>query len=213
MDAMRITEFKLQYTAGLTSEPKRICKQNICCEFNLKYNYLKLTNDDIGYTYRLTVFSGIRSYGDRVGGEVYCAIVTCTDDDHSTCGKRFKSSKNLKPSVEFTEIDIRMTVKEYNRDYLVMPNSLDFSILPFDSGKFNFNEEKSNEIDPKAIYRITSNNVTLDNFLTFGIFGRNFNLDDSVESSAGSIFTAIIHSNTLVFIVMIITGWLSYVYI
>ena len=95
----------------------------------------------IGYIYRLTVFSGQREYVEgRKSGDLYCSIIPCTTDSSLGCAKRFEHSDQLVPSVEFASISIRAIVEvEGDRDdYLVMPTSLNFNMLPLNTHLYNY---------------------------------------------------------------------------
>ena len=87
------------------------------------------------------MFSGHRNYLNiRHGGELYCSIIPCTTDSNLGCAKRFEHSEHLVPSVEFTSVKIRAIVALDSdpNNYLVMPTSLDFNVLPLSTNNFNF---------------------------------------------------------------------------
>lgn len=94
----------------------------------------------MSYIYKLTAFSGREKYIDEHSRELYCAVVACTTDSTSTCGKRFQPSDALVPSMKFSHIKINMIVEleTVENDYLVMPTTVDFSMLPLDLSQYTF---------------------------------------------------------------------------
>lgn len=144
MDELFITQIPVLYTESLpTSEwdVRRLCKDKICCEFTMRHlRYEASEKDKLRYFYKLTAFSGKEKYIDEKSKELYCAVVSCTSENPLTCGKRFQPSDDVVPSVKFQEIKIKMIVEleATQNDYLVMPSSVDFSILPLDTSQFVF---------------------------------------------------------------------------
>lgn len=142
MDELFITHIPVSYTESLPGqwEKRRLCKDKICCEFSLRYLSHDTEKDKLQYFYKLTAFSGREKYIDEKSKELYCAIVACTTDSSTTCGKRFQPSDNLVPSTKFSVIEIKMIVEleATQNDYLVMPTNVDFSILPLPSHKYSF---------------------------------------------------------------------------
>ena len=96
----------------------------------------------------MTIFSGTRIYGRTLlGGEMYCAIIACRGNSNNECGKHFKNNKNLMHSVEFERITIKAFVRfePDNSDYMILPNTLDTSLLPLNVNKFIY--EKSSKFE------------------------------------------------------------------
>lgn len=106
----------------------------------MRFKSLDAAEDQLKYLYKLTIFSGKERQMDETSKEVYCAVVSCTRDSSSSCGKRFQPSDNVVPSIVFEEIKIKMTVEleAAQNDYLVMPSNVDFEILPLDTSHFSF---------------------------------------------------------------------------
>lgn len=145
MDELFITQIPVTYTESLPSkwEVRRLCKEKICCEFTMKflrYDVTEATKDRLRYHYKLTAFAGREKYIDVKSKELYCAVIACTTDSTSNCGKRFQPSDDVVPSLKFSEIKINMIVEleTIQNDYLVMPTNVDFSILPLGSSQFSF---------------------------------------------------------------------------
>ena len=140
---------------------------NISCQFNI--NFTKLEAFDVKHCYSLTVFSGIRSFAGIVdAGEVYCAIVP-----------EIKKDEVFKPCMEFHDIEIKMTLLDNHEDYLIMPTSLDTSILPLGTNQYNFKQYDESD-NQKYSMKSTEE---LNNLMTFGIYGRHFRLDRKVADS------------------------------
>jgi pantetheine hydrolase len=146
------------------------------CEFSIDFTRLEHEEDATQYGYRLIAFNGVRNYANtRNGGEIYCAIVACLNEtDAMTCGRKFESSEKLVPSVLFHSIKIKASINEDDSDngHLVMPTSLDFSINPLPTGEFEFTVEDG-EVQKYSV----ESSSELNEILTFGIYGRNFNRD------------------------------------
>lgn len=144
---------------------------DVTCEFSLNYTKLEVSNSTVEH--RLVAFTGQRSYAGIVNaGEVYCAIVLCVDENDKTpCDEKVCKRES---SVEFHSIDIKLTID--NKDFgnfLVMPTTLDTSILPLSTASYVYDYENS---QGKQKYEIKSTQ-NLENLMTFGIFGRNFAID------------------------------------
>lgn len=136
---------------------------NITCKFSI--NFTK-TETDMDHFYVLTVFSGVRSYADIVdAGEVHCAIVP-----------DIRKGENFEPSVEFHDVHIKLTIHGNQEDYLVMPTSLDTSILPLGTHQYIFEHHTESE-DQKYSIETTQE---INNLMTFGIYGRHYSLDRKV---------------------------------
>lgn len=178
MDSLNLWKFKLKNTHPLRNH-FQFSNDDYFCEITLNYTKLHVPDGKVGLGYRLVAFSGTRSYaGIFTAGEVHCAIVSCVDEkDGQSCGQKFEDSENLVPSVEFLEIHIELSVKEKLReDVLIMPTSLDTSINPLATRKYIFDEQfKSGSYE----YSIRSTEA-LNNLITFGLFGRQYNLDHKI---------------------------------
>ena len=144
MDELFISHIPVLYTESLPnkkSQVRRLCKDKICCEFSMTFlKYEETSKDKLRYFYKLTAFSGREKYIDGKSKELYCAVVACTTNSPSSCGKRFQPSDDVVPSINFRKIKINMIVEleTTQNDYLVMPTSVDLSILPLQSNQFSF---------------------------------------------------------------------------
>lgn len=174
MDKLETWSFNPQNIHPL-KEHFHFSDENIDCEFTINFTKLSIdTDENIGYSYKLAAFNGIRSLSNVVNaGEIYCAIIPCMNDDIETCGRRFENNEKLVPSIRFHSIKIIAKVRKED-DSLVMPTTLDFSLLPLGVDKFIFMNFES---DDRQIYEINSDNE-YSNLLTFGIHGRNYTADN-----------------------------------
>lgn len=151
---------------------------DVTCDMVISFTRLEIPEGSVGYSYRLAVFSGVRDYADIVsGGEIHCAIIPCVDPkDEKTCGHRISNSTNLVQSVSFHSIEATLTIDNDDENYLVMPTTLDASTLPLATKSYNFEHQIGNG-EQKYVMKSTTE---LNNLMTFGIFGRNFNLDRQI---------------------------------
>ena len=147
LDAFKVLTFTPFYSRGLPNmlydddNLVKVCKGKICCEFTLTYRKLEIPKGKKGFHYRLTVFSGLRNYANILkAGDLYCAIIPCTDETKESCGKRFIKSDHLVPSIEFEEIKIKaiVEIEDDEHNYQLMPMNMDFNLLPLNTTAFNF---------------------------------------------------------------------------
>lgn len=184
MDALNLWKFTPKNSHPLKNH-FQFSNDDYFCEITVNYTKLQVPDGKIGLGYRLVAFSGKRNYaGIFDAGEVHCAIISCTDEkDEHTCGKIFDDNTNLVPSVEFLGIRIELSVKEkLCEDVLIMPTSLDTSINPLATRKYIFDEQLKNGGHE---YSIRSTEA-LNNLITFGIYGRQYNLDHKITEDENS---------------------------
>lgn len=118
------------------------------------------------------------------GGVVACAIFACSTDDISSCAVRKDDIKN---TIIFTKIHITGTFP-YDDQYFIIPSTLDTSIMPLNPDQFTYMESSTftkNKHDYRNITITSSGNFA--NLMSFGIYGRNFNLDDDDDNSVGTV--------------------------
>lgn len=151
---------------------------DVTCEFSI--NYTKPEGENKA-GFRLATFSGQRDYAGLVNaGEIYCAILACADEsDEETCGDKFDETESL---AEFHLISIKLTIDNDNTDdYLMMPTTLDTSILPLKTENYKFEHKISDEKQKFSMESMQD----LKNLMTFGIFGRNYALDSKEVKEIG----------------------------
>lgn len=190
MDSLKLWSFTPKITFPL-QESLIAHHDNIECEFSVNFTELAISDENTGYHYRFAIFQGLRNYANiKNGGEAYCAIIPCVHVDSLKCGEKMKNSKKLVPSFLFHSIKITASiqVKDNPDSYMIMPTSLDFSIRPLQVEKFNFEDVSENDDIKK--YEMKSLNE-LSDIMTFGIYGRNFNLDsDIIEEDNDEVITS-----------------------
>ncbi|CAO1440239.1 unnamed protein product [Diamesa serratosioi] len=165
---------------------KNICNDGLCCDFDISYQYsINARNPDLYYRYRLAVYNNNRTFdGFADGGVVACAIFACSTDDISSCAVRKDETEN---TIIFTSIHITGTFP-YDNQYFIIPSTLDTSIMPLSPHQFTYMESTTftkNKQDFRNITITSSGDFT--NLLSFGIYGRNFNLDDNDDNSVGTV--------------------------
>lgn len=143
MDEFAVTQSPVAFAENLPRrfETRRLCRGKMCCEFSMRYLRSDGPREALRYFYKLAVSSGQRDRQiDDNSKEFYCAVVACTSEASSSCGKRFQPSDTLVPSLHFSEIRINMIIEleTAENDYLVMPSSVLFSLLPLDTSQFGF---------------------------------------------------------------------------
>lgn len=98
------------------------------------------------YRYRLAAFDGARSFQGFAEARVtVCAVLACTGTTLASCGTRFESGVNTVPIVVFNSIELKETVDLEGsflgeQKYMVLPTSLDTSILPLEVDEFEYSE-------------------------------------------------------------------------
>jgi pantetheine hydrolase len=175
MNEMKLWKFVSKKTYPLTHH-KIIELNQAECEFHLNYTEHDIYDDEKHFGFRLAAYSGTRSYEGIINaGELHCAIVSCSDpSDEDTCGQKVTSERST-PSVTFHQIVIKLNLHDdEEKNYLIMPTSLDTSILPLSSHLYQF---KHMHVSGGQKYSMKSVQVN-ETMMTFGIYGRNFKLDN-----------------------------------
>uniref|UniRef100_A0A336M7R1 CSON013248 protein n=1 Tax=Culicoides sonorensis TaxID=179676 RepID=A0A336M7R1_CULSO len=157
-----------------SKQTHEICHDGFCCNFNLNIDVLpdKANQDSPFYLYRMAAYNGLRTFDGFADGAVkVCAIFACTDDTLASCGKRHTMPVHDK--VQFNSIELK-TVYDKMDNTLFMPNTLDASIMPFESTEYEY-EERAREDGKIEIYMKLLESKT--DLLTFAIYSRNFDRD------------------------------------
>lgn len=101
----------------------------------------------VPYHYRLVAYSGWRTFDGFVDGAVkVCGILACTDKTLASCGRRFSNDTIVQNTFKFDWIKVE-TILEPKTDVHIMPNSLDFSLIPLNPSEFNYSEYMEFEYD------------------------------------------------------------------
>jgi hypothetical protein len=181
MDVLKLWRFTPTSTHPL--QQHLIATNNgVTCEFVLNFTKPQVESK-VGF--RLAAFSGTRSYSGLVSaGEIHCAIIACTDkNNEATCGDKLEETAS---SAIFNSISIKMTIENYELgNYLVMPTTLDTSVLPLKTKYYDFEAAKVGGVQKFHMKSLAE----VKNVLTFGIYGRNYALDEVIGRSNSSLMT------------------------
>ncbi|KAG5673214.1 hypothetical protein PVAND_003278 [Polypedilum vanderplanki] len=152
------------------------CKNSFCCNINVNYTIPNLAlNNRIQYG--ISFFHGIRSFhGVDDGGIVVCTVVACLSKNISTCGLRNDSLENIHI---WNSINIEAEFLEKNNKYLYFPNTLNTAIVPLQPKAFDYQITDLKNDKIKITMKLHGNQ-NIDNLITFGIYGRDFTLDNGV---------------------------------
>lgn len=152
---------------------KQLCQNNFCCNFTIS-----VSNMDPKVHYKMVVFNGIRSYVDiRHAATKVCAVIQCANDTIDSCGSVLSSSTT------FDKINIYATFDE-SLNSVIMPNTLNSILLPFEDG-WSYQEhahETHKHVSMKS-------NKTLMDLVTFGIYCRDHDKDNSNAGSSIVIYS------------------------
>lgn len=157
---------------ALTNEghvEKKLCHGLFCCYFNLNFQFTKILLKK-NYKYRLVAYDGLRTY-QREAVQI-CAILACSGADINTCGLRYNNTKNVNyASVLFKNVTIQAHIQW--RNVIVMPSSLDFSILPYNVNDIQLTEVKGTDGIHTKMELLTPKN----DIYSFGLYVRNYDGD------------------------------------
>ncbi|XP_055610841.1 vanin-like protein 1 [Uranotaenia lowii] len=150
-----------------------LCQKDICCNFTADYTFTNPQQGQKFYRYRLAVASGMRRFGESAGESVVkvCTILACTGDALSSCGTHFDDATNLVNTVRFNSIEIEGTFQGETFDFMLLPSTLDSSILPLEVDEFDFNIEDDGSNHQRTNLKMTKPRSDL---YTFGIWGREY---------------------------------------
>lgn len=172
----------------------------LCCKFNITTTHSLPDNSSDYYSYRLLVYSGVRSYdGVWNGGIENCAVVACTGDTLATCGLRFSNYSNVVWPTAFEHIEIKANFTDIHTRILY-PNSLLSTIRPVypNSTEWTTVEYEDEEIVERTFVLHAPQN----RLITFGIQGRDFARDSDPAASA----SYKLHFNLYSLVILCIAG-------
>ncbi|XP_055913402.1 vanin-like protein 2 isoform X2 [Eupeodes corollae] len=117
----------------------QLCYRDLCCNFNYKTTLLKPPANSLSYQYRLAVFDGDRIYPgiDPLGWSV-CSVMACINNTLEGCGLGFNETVRVSPQLRFDHILIEANFTKTENN-LLMPNSVDESLMPLGIESFRFN--------------------------------------------------------------------------
>uniref|UniRef100_U5ETE5 Putative biotinidase and vanin n=1 Tax=Corethrella appendiculata TaxID=1370023 RepID=U5ETE5_9DIPT len=191
-----------QLVNNQTKLNETLCHDELCCNFQIDYEFKTLQFEEIAYNYRIAVYKGLRTFDGYANGTIItCGVIACTNDTLMSCGRRIFDEIDKIPSNSriFNSIKINGNF-EYDEKKFILPNSVDSSILPLRVDEFEYlvgdefieNGQKFRNID----YRLKSRQSEL---LSFAIWGREF-----VESSS-----TVLHEEVFIVFATVILGFIN----
>lgn len=147
---------------------KKLCHGVFCCYFDVNLQFLT-NNSDKTYVYRLVAYDGLRTY-EREAVQI-CAILACSGSDVETCGLRHNATNVNYASVLFKNVTIQANVQWQN--VLIMPSSLDFSIMPYGVDEIGLTTLGESDIKHVKMELLTPK----DDIFSFGVYVRNYDAD------------------------------------
>ncbi|XP_069691217.1 vanin-like protein 1 isoform X2 [Periplaneta americana] len=166
------SDYLAPYTTQLLQDAATnttICDRGLCCKFEVRTeNVITYTNSA---SIRLVVFNGIRPFfGGRTGGIQVCSIITCSNSSLSSCGQPVDPTKQL---TKFDLISIKGNFNQTNSIHV--PNTLKNTILPLDVESYTVSSRNLTNLLTHVHLRTIK---TIRNLWTFGIYSREYDLDD-----------------------------------
>lgn len=153
---------------------QRLCHGNFCCSFQLQRRPISSSTSYASYRYRLGVYLGNRTaliLVDRSELAV-CALFACLDEQLSSCGRIYPKHIDVANRYYFERIRIEGHFPAATRR-LIMPSTLDGTMLPLSVSQFNWTES------PPA-KQLLATHIQLElllpknDLLTFGIWANYF---------------------------------------
>jgi hypothetical protein len=184
-----------------------LCHNELCCDFEVAMHASNQDPSDKGYVYRLAVFDGIRSYTYVTGGVQICALISCTNNNLSSCGYVTETIEQEGFLTVFDYIHISGNFRLNNN--IQLPDTLvqGYGVLSPDTFEFT-REEIPGRSEVKVNMRTTRQHSHL---LTFAIFGRDFLKDGgpvSQPSEGNHVAGARLHSSVAMILCLV-----SYFYV
>ncbi|EDW62339.1 vanin-like protein 2 [Drosophila virilis] len=153
---------------------QRLCHGDFCCSFQLQRRPISSSSSHASYRYRLGVYLGNRTaliLVDRSELAV-CALFACLDEQLSSCGRIYPKHIDVANRYYFERIRIEGHFPAAARR-LIMPSTLDGTMLPLSVPQFNWTES------PPA-KQLLATRIQLElllpknDLLTFGIWANYF---------------------------------------
>jgi pantetheine hydrolase len=157
---------------------EKLCRKNLCCEFNLKYTVSKAFGSH--YEYAIASFHGNRTFSGFVNGStVVCAIIACPTRNPLSCGTRDESLENIH---FWDKIEIKGQFSTKDGQFIYFPTTVDTSILPLQPDQFSYTTVPLS----REITEITMGlDENINDILTFGIYGCDFGANLSGKNENG----------------------------
>lgn len=153
---------------------QQICHGGFCCSFQLERRPIESAVAYATYRYRLGAYFGNETtfiLVDR-SEQAVCALFACVDDELSSCGRIFPSRFDVANRHYFQRIRIEALFPAARRR-LIMPSTLDGSMMPLPVTQFNWTETPSARLlsETQVLLELVQPKNDL---LTFGIWANYF---------------------------------------
>lgn len=164
----------LDDTEGSHTVSRKKCEGDLCCEYDLSYTIVNSTAKD-HYQYALAFYHNNRTFdGFADGGVIACSLLACKTKDVANCGIR---NEELEVIHTWNQIKINGIFPITNGQFFYLPSTLDTSILPLQPDDFVYDTVEKSKDKVEITMSLSDNSDP--QLLTFGIYGRDFNLDDN----------------------------------
>ncbi|XP_018796950.1 PREDICTED: vanin-like protein 1 [Bactrocera latifrons] len=173
--------FKTQLLpADFTTVNETLCYDGqFCCHFQAARVIVSNANTYAAYRYRLAVYSGSRATHQRVDPAALkvCAVIACTNADLYSCGRIFPAGVTVGNKYYFSALNVSASFPHAPRR-LIMPSSVDGSIMPLPVHTYEWQEFESNNTTAISI-SLTYPKLDI---LTFGIWGNYYSTEVSTHN-------------------------------
>ncbi|CRK88417.1 CLUMA_CG002189, isoform A [Clunio marinus] len=188
LDAYEIEFLPPGDAEGTTTIERRRCLNENCLNVTIVYRYENILNAP-SYEYALAFYHGKRTFdGFADGGVVAFVILACPTKEIATCGVR---NETLEMHHVWDKIEFSGTLPYDDGQYFYLPTTLDTSIMPLNPNTFEYNEKRNfpnpDDITKGNVEVTMKMNGNIEGFLTFGIYGRDFNLDNDATAMKASL--------------------------
>ncbi|XP_057333148.1 vanin-like protein 1 isoform X1 [Microplitis mediator] len=162
-----------------------LCNNDLCCNFTTE----TVHHDNLVkgaakyYRYRFAVFNGVRSFSNfATGGVEVCSVISCLDDNPTSCNQRFDTNTIIVHPTTFNSIVISSITKD-STNITRFPLSINTELHPLNVTDFTFVSNKINATHVNLKYTLTKPRKDL---MTFAIYGRNLTADGLPKTTSAS---------------------------
>lgn len=150
-----------------------------CCHFQATRSVVSNSDTYTAYRYRLAAYSGSRTTHQRVDHAALkvCAVIACTSADLYSCGQIFPDGVSVGNTHYFSALNVSASFPQAPRR-LIMPTSVDGSILPLPVHTYEWQEFESNNTTAVSI-SLTYPKLDI---LTFGIWANYYTTEVSTHN-------------------------------
>ncbi|XP_014091853.2 vanin-like protein 1 [Bactrocera oleae] len=173
--------FKTQLLpADFTTVNETLCYDSqFCCHFQASRTIVSSVSTYAAYRYRLAAYSGSRVTHQRVDPAALkvCAVIACTNANLYSCGHIFPAGVTVGNTYYFSALNVSASFPHAPRR-LIMPSSVDGSIMPLPVHTYEWQEFESNNTTAISI-SLTYPKLDI---LTFGIWGNYYSTEVSTHN-------------------------------